>query len=173
MHHKPLLDGVVISGGEPTLQEDLINLCEHIKRWGFSIKLDTNGSRPSVIKALLQKNLVDYVAMDIKTGADLYPPQLMPLTDPGAIYRSIRLIMSSAPAYEFRTTCVKPFITRSTLTSIGRTIRGADLYILQQCQPDEVLYPGFFESSDVLYTDAELLELKNLMDPWVCRCVVR
>ena len=104
------LDGVVISGGEPTLQEDLPDLCENIKSLGYQVKLDTNGSRPDELEFLIKRDLVDYVAMDIKTDPYNYDPLIHKGFYPEDLLSSIRIIMESARDYEFRTTCVKGFV---------------------------------------------------------------
>ena len=101
---KGLLDGVVISGGEPTLQSDLVSLCEKVKRMGYSVKLDTNGSRPQALKRLIKDGLLDYIAMDIKTDPACYSPFTRGETHPDDIFSSIGIIMDSGLAYEFRTT---------------------------------------------------------------------
>ena len=107
---KRFLDGVVISGGEPTLQKGLVCLCEKIKKMGYPVKLDTNGSRPKTVKKLVDEGLVDYIAMDIKTDPLHYPRSIKKDSDPDSILSSIQIIMNSALPYEFRTTCVKPIV---------------------------------------------------------------
>ncbi|MBW1821111.1 MAG: anaerobic ribonucleoside-triphosphate reductase activating protein, partial [Deltaproteobacteria bacterium] len=92
---KAFLDGVVISGGEPTLQKDLVSICEKVKNMGYPVKLDTNGSRPLVIKQLLDNGLVDYIAMDIKTDPFNYSPLIKKDFKPDSIISSIRIIMES------------------------------------------------------------------------------
>ena len=168
-----LLDGVVISGGEPTLHKDLMGLCEKIKAMGYPLKLDTNGSRPQVVKRLVDEGLVDYVAMDIKTDPYRYSPLIVRAPMPESILSSIRITMESAPAYEFRTTCVKPLVDASTVLKIVRLIKGAMLYALQGFNEVPVLHPEFFHGTDSVCSRDELMDLKALAEPWVERCIVR
>ena len=170
---RSFLDAVVISGGEPTLQPELGLLCEKIKQLGYSVKLDTNGSRPKVLQQLLAAGLVDYVAMDIKTDPAHYSPYIQKKGDPGCILESIRIIMESAPAYEFRTTCVKPLVNAASIETIGRLIRGAQLYVLQHFQNTDILQPQFFRAIDHTFSNDELEDLQSLIQPYVDQCLIR
>jgi pyruvate formate lyase activating enzyme len=162
-NRKGFLDGVVISGGEPTLQKDLFDLCKHIKQMGYPVKLDTNGSRPQVLKRLIAEGLVDYIAMDLKTDP----------CNVSAILSSIEIIMSSARAYEFRTTCVKPIVTAGVVEDICRLIEGAGLYALQRFHKSQILHPDFFKDANYEYNDDEIKQLKAIAEPWVKQCIVR
>ena len=164
---------MVISGGEPTLQEDLFDLCQHIKQMGYPVKLDTNGSRPRVIKQLIDDGLVDYIAMDLKTEPAKYATYIKRNCDLAAILSSIQIIMESAIAYEFRTTCVKPIVTAQIIENICRLIPGAAVYALQRFHKTEMLQPEFFKEIDCEYTDDEMLQLKTVAEPWVNQVVVR
>jgi len=168
-----VLDGVVISGGEPTLQKDLLSLCEKIKQFGYQVKLDTNGSRPEVIEQLILEGLVDFLAMDIKADPFHYSPNILRDYDPGDILSSIRIIMQSEIAYEFRTTCVKPIVDRHAIESISSTIKGASLYALQRFRNNRVLRPEFFDGTEASYTEDELLQLKTMAAKWVNTCIIR
>jgi pyruvate formate lyase activating enzyme len=95
---KGLLDGVVVSGGEPTLQKGLVDFLRRVKAMGFRVKLDTNGSRPQVLRVLFAENLVDYVAMDIKTSPDRYAPDLWDRVSPEILKESISLIADLSQA---------------------------------------------------------------------------
>jgi pyruvate formate lyase activating enzyme len=167
------LDGVVISGGEPTLQNDLPAFVSRIKREGFAVKLDTNGSHPRMIQELMEKNLLDYVAMDIKTDPSLYPRFIKREIDPDGIRSSVKLIMASGIAYEFRTTCVRPFVDAETVGTIGRLIQGCSLYVLQPFRQTRVLQPDFFENRKAGYDQEEMVQLKTIAEPWVKTCIVR
>ena len=167
------LDGVVISGGEPTLQTDLIQICTQIKNLGYPLKLDTNGSRPGVLRHLIDEGLVDYIAMDLKTDPYLYTTYIKPDCNPDPIFSSIQIIMNAGIDYEFRTTCVKPIVTRLTVERICERIHGARLYVLQHFRKNEILHPEFFRDCDYEYCDDELRQLKALADQWVDKCIIR
>ena len=168
------LDGVVISGGEPTLQKNLAKLCEAIKELGYSIKLDTNGSRPRDLRLLLERGLVDYIAMDIKTDPSRYNPLVAKICNPEDILSSIETIMGAAPDYEFRTTCVKGFIDRDTIGSIVKIIKNARLYALQNFHSAEILHPEFFDrNASPEFGESEMMAFKSIAEPWVQECVIR
>jgi len=170
---KGFLEGVVISGGEPTLQDDLPEVCRTIKHMGYPVKLDTNGSRPQVLKRLVNSALVDYIAMDIKTEPAQYAPFIQHNFNPDPLKESIRIVMASSVEYEFRTTCVKPLVDAAVIEHISRLIRGAPLYALQQFQPNDVLCPEFFQQNNCRYTEQELMSFKSIAQPWVSECLVR
>jgi pyruvate formate lyase activating enzyme len=170
---KGFLDGVVISGGEPTLQADLFDLCRDIKEMGYPVKLDTNGSRPRAIKRLIAEGLVDYIAMDLKTDPVKYATYIQPNCNVSDILSSIDIIMNSAIDHEFRTTCVKPIVTAETIENIIRLIEGARLYALQRFHQSDVLHPEFFKEAGYEYSDAELEQLKVVAEPFVNQVIVR
>jgi pyruvate formate lyase activating enzyme len=168
-----LLDGVVISGGEPTLHKNLSLLCERLKLMGYAVKLDTNGSRPRVIKRLMEEGLVDYIAMDIKTDPYHYPPYINKNGNTDHILDSIQFIMGSSVGYEFRTTCAKRIVDASIVEKIAKIIKGARLYALQRFHGNEILHPEFFQESEGGYNDNEMLFLRSIAKPWVKKCIVR
>ena len=167
------LDGVVVSGGEPTLQPGLPGLCEEIKGFGYPVKLDTNGSRPQVLQELINNSLVDYIAMDLKTDPVLYRSYIKPGCNPDPILDSIRIIMASGIDYEFRTTCVKPIVAFETIENMSRLIKGARLYALQRFRNNEVLHPEFFGGVENEYSEEELQRFKAVAEPWVKECILR
>lgn len=171
--HKHFLDGVVVSGGEPTLHKDLLFICEKIKQLGYPVKLDTNGSRPEVLKTLIDRGLVDYIAMDIKTDPFEYSPFIRKDNDPNQIISCIHSIMESSIPYEFRTTCIKPFVSDRIIEQIAKHIAGSELYALQRFSHTEVLHPEFFQNNECLFDDDELLNLKSIAEPWVQTCIIR
>jgi pyruvate formate lyase activating enzyme len=170
---RSLLEGVVISGGEPTLHADIHALCESVRALGYPVKLDTNGSRPDVLRELLANGLVDYIAMDIKTAPQCYAPVFQSAGSPAAICRSIEIIMDAAPAYEFRTTCVRPIIDEAVIAVIARTIAGADRYVLQHFENQRLLAPSFFAHTDPAIGPRRLLGMKAVAQRWVKRCSIR
>ena len=170
---KGLLDGVVISGGEPTLAKDLPPLCEKIKGMGYAVKLDTNGSRPQVIKHLIKEGLLDYIAMDIKTAPSEYARFVKKDEDSTDIRASIQIIMESSVPYEFRTTCVKPLVDNDIIESVAKTIKGANRYVLQRFNDTRILHPEFFKEVKPEYDMDELTSLQTIARPWVKECILR
>lgn len=170
---KGFLDGVVISGGEPTIHNDIKSVCKNIKTLGYPVKLDTNGSNPSVIENLIDEGLIDYIAMDIKTDPALYSFFVKYGCESADIISSIKNIMNSAIDFEFRTTCVKPFISQPVIEKISAIIKGASLYILQHFQNKNVLDPDFFAVENCEFKEEEMLELKLTAEPFVKSCMIR
>lgn len=171
---KGLLDGVAITGGEPCLQPDLANFCYNIKKMGFKVKLDTNGTYPKILEIIFKDKLVDYVAMDIKSDLATYSTAAGINIDLQAVQQSIGLIMEKAPGYEFRTTCVKSLINENIIKNIGEMIKGAEHYILQPCSRDmDVLNPDFIQEQDGFFSEKELFSLKNIVRKFVKKCDLR
>jgi pyruvate formate lyase activating enzyme len=170
---RTLLEGVVISGGEPTLHADLPELCRRVKALGFPLKLDTNGSRPQMIKRLIAEGLVDYLAMDIKTEPERYAGEIDPRSDSGALLESLQAIMASGIDYEFRTTCVKPWVTPATVARIACLIQGSRLYALQTFRSDRLLQPDFFNGMDAAFSPEEMATLQRIAEPHVSCCTWR
>jgi pyruvate formate lyase activating enzyme len=168
-----LLDGVVISGGEPTLWDDLDALCRKIRDLGMTVKLDTNGSRPDVIEALSRNGLVDYIAMDLKTAPEHYGPPLCDQKVRPAVLRSIDVIMTGGVDYEFRTTCVRPFVSESRMRPMAEAIRGARRLILQRFNPQKALAPDYENISQAGLAMEELISLQRLVAPFVESCSIR
>jgi len=171
---KGLIDSVVISGGEPTLQNELVLLCKKIKEMDYVVKLDTNGSNPKTIKHLIDEGLVDYVAMDIKSDPFHYPPFIAKDYDPNQILLSIETIMGSGTPYEFRTTCVKPIVDEQGIENIAKIIKGAERHVLQRFHHENgVLNPLFFKKNGGGHNEDQLKKLKSIAEPLVTKCVLR
>lgn len=135
------LDGVVISGGEPTIQSDLPVFVHQIKTMGFSVKLDTNGSKPNVLRELLENDLVDYIAMDVKAPFAIYD-RLTGVHPPTArIKESIKLIARSGIAHEFRTTVVEPLLSPEDVLSIKKLVPAGSTHRLQKFRSEHALDP--------------------------------
>lgn len=127
-----LLDGVVLSGGEPLLQPDAADFLRKIRQMGFAVKLDTNGFFPDQLSAILEEGLVDYVAMDIKNAPEKYPITCgIPGLDTAPVAESVKLLRQSGVDFEFRTTLVREFHTPEDLLAIGRWLEGSPRYFLQ------------------------------------------
>ncbi len=166
------LDAVVVTGGEPTLQEDLEPFLEKIRKMGFLIKLDTNGSNPDVLKDLLSANLVDYIAMDIKAPLEKYSEVAKVPIDKTDIQESIELIKQSTVDHEFRTTIAKNVLSKEDVVNIAKMLQGEKLYILQRCVPTKILDPLFLAQFEP-YTHEELEQIANLIENYVLQCLVR
>lgn len=133
-----ILDGVVISGGEPTLMPDLIDKIIEIKKLGYLVKLDTNGTNPDILKELIDEKLIDYVAMDIKAPLTKYGKVVNnPNVDTEKIAKSIEILKSGVIDYEFRTTLVSELINELDVIAIGRMLKGAKNLFLQQYKLSE------------------------------------
>ncbi len=139
-----ILDGVCVTGGEPLLYPGLESFLKRVKELGFAVKLDTNGSFPNRLKALVTQGLVDYVAMDIKNTPEKYPLTVgLPSFDVTPIMESVSFLLSGAVDYEFRTTVVEQFHTPQDIGEIAKWIQGAPRYFLQ----------NFEDSGDLIGSD--------------------
>lgn len=152
---KGRIDGVVITGGEPCIQKDLVEFIKKVKDLGFLVKLDTNGCFPEI----LQKSMayVDYIAMDIKAPLDNYSKIVNVNVDEENIKKSINLIMNSGIEYEFRTTVVRSMLSKNDFDKIGDLISGAKRYYLQKFVSSKILDEKL--SKDSSYTDEEFSEI--------------
>ena len=145
-----LLDGVAVSGGEPTLYKGLENLLVQIKALGYAVKLDTNGSRPAILRSLVEKGLVDYVAMDVKNGPEAYGRTVgLEGLDLTATEESLRYLIGGAVDYELRTTLVEPLHTEESILSMGRWLaslvpgkKPRQLFLQRFVDRDTVLFSG-------------------------------
>ena len=159
---RKLLDGVCITGGEPTIQKDLKEFIEKVKSLGLKVKLDTNGSHPEVIKELLDNNLIDYIAMDIKTVFSKYNQIANRKVDTDALRSSIDLIKNSNIDYEFRTTVVKAFVSYEDLIFILDYLN-CKKYYLQKFEDRQSNIVYHLEA----YSDEELKEIySNLKEKY-------
>ena len=159
-----VLEGVCITGGEPTLYPDLPEFIQKIKSMNFKVKLDTNGTNPDMIKALLRENMIDYVAMDIKNSQEKYSlttgtqqPQLQLLDE------TIHYLITSTYDYEFRTTIVKELHSKEDILSIAHWIQGAKAYYLQSYRDSgDIITPGYHSHSK-----DTLLEYAAIISPYI------
>lgn len=139
-----ILEGVCISGGEPTLHPDLPMLCREIKSLGYPVKLDTNGTNPGLLLKLAGEHLIDYVAMDIKSSPGRYPKLTgIAAPDMECICQSVQWLLSDPLPYEFRTTVVQELHTEEDFSEISRWLAGARQYFLQAYRDSpQVIRPG-------------------------------
>lgn len=157
---KNMLEGVVVTGGEPTISPDLIPFLSRIKNLGYSVKLDTNGYMPSVLKDAVSSGSVDYVAMDIKTSLDEYSALSGVKCDTSRIKESIDFLLNGSVDYEFRTTVVEELHKRENFEKIGETIKGCRRYYLQSfVQSEDTIEKGFTAPS--IETMNNYVELLN------------
>jgi pyruvate formate lyase activating enzyme len=171
--HSGWIDGVVITGGEPTLQDGLPELAERIKKMGLLVKLDTNGTAPDVVRQLIHDRLVDYVAMDIKApfSAERYEPVAGVPCDIAALEDTAALLLQNGGDYEFRTTVCPAFLNSDDVVQIAQAIRGAKRYILQLFQPKSCLDPAMLSVQP--YTRAQVRSFAARASEFVSTCTVR
>lgn len=144
-----ILEGICITGGEPTLHADLPDLIREIRACGYPVKLDTNGTNPDLLSSLIDEGLLDYVAMDIKAGRENYQ-NVCGLTEDAAartllekVSRSVRLLLQNSVDYEFRTTVVRGLHTETDFLDIAQWLSGCRRYFLQSFRDcDEILLQG-------------------------------
>ena len=165
-----LLDGVAITGGEPTLHPDLPDFIARIRELGYLIKLDSNGTSPAMLRRLIENGMVDYIAMDIKNSPALYAATAgLPSLDLGPIRESVSLLLEGMVDYEFRTTTVKPFHTDESMTEAAQWIAGAKAYYLQGFVDSGNLIAGGMEA----FTREELEHFAELIRPCVPTVQIR
>ncbi len=161
---KGMLDGVVITGGEPCLQKDLVPFSQKIKNSGFLVKIDTNGSLPGVIEELLQKKVVDYIAMDVKTDLEGYK-DLTGIEDTKSVVRSIKLLKNSKIDYEFRTTVVKKLHTKVNIENIGKLLEGERNFSLQNFKHGKSISSKFDKLNE--FSKDELEEFSDILKKYI------
>ncbi|MDR0590434.1 MAG: anaerobic ribonucleoside-triphosphate reductase activating protein [Puniceicoccales bacterium] len=138
------LEGVVISGGEPTLQRDLPNFIEKVRRLGFRVKLDTNGTRPDILEDLMGRGVLDFIAMDVKHEWSRYAEASgLEGVEVEAIRRSADLVIGGEVDYEFRTTVIRDFHDARDIVAISQQISGAKSYVVQEFIPEKTLDASF------------------------------
>jgi pyruvate formate lyase activating enzyme len=140
---KDWLEGICITGGEPLLHKDLGDFLSLLKERGLSVKLDTNGSFPSQLDALIAKNLIDSIAMDVKAPLERYEEVTRTKVDKEKIKKSVDIIMRSGVDYMFRITAVPGLIDEKGMTEIGQMLEGAKVFQIQQFVPENTLDPAF------------------------------
>jgi len=166
------LDAVVLTGGEPCLQKDLPEFIRKIKALGFLVKLDTNGSHPEVLAKLIKEKLVDYIAMDLKAPEDKYKTVTGVRADFKKVRRSVKLIMRSDLPYEFRTTVVPGLINKDDIAAMGRIIKGADKWYLQNFKSNVALVGRELEDR-VPYNARQMKAMAEIGKKFAKKCEVR
>jgi len=173
---KGLLEGVVICGGEPCLNSGLPSFIKKIKKMGFSIKLDTNGSKPKMLKKLIDSNLIDYVALDVKVPKEKYFQVLGVAVD--EIEQSMEILKENKIDYEFRTTVVPTVLDKYDVMEIAKWISGSSQrfggqgkYYLQNFRPEKTIDPNFETIKP--YDDKYILNIKEVISPFFEICGIR
>ena len=167
---RSFVDGVVVSGGEPTLDPDLPGILRSIKELGLLVKLDTNGLRPDVLEDLLAEKLLDYVALDLKTSPARYD-ELGARGGGENLKQSIELLLHAPMDYEFRTTCAPGLVGAEELSELGRYVSGGRIWVLQQFQPGPSLDPCWREKDP--YPVETIRGFGDLIQPYVEEVVLR
>ena len=165
------LDAVVITGGEPTLQSGLKQFILGVKQLGFLTKLDTNGTNPEILNELINENLLDYIAMDIKAPLRKYHLITQTIQNTDKIQSSIDIIKNSTVDYEFRTTIVKSQLSFEDFQEIGALLDGAKKYYLQKFVPTKLLDMNL--KNETTYTDEEFEQITNLLKKNIKTVLVR
>ncbi len=168
---KGKIEGVCITGGEPTLWPELLDFIKKIKRRGFLVKLDTNGTRPDVVRQATRRKLVDYIAMDIKNHLGKYEKTTGTKMDKERIKLSVDLIRNSGIPYEFRTTVVPGLHTEQDFLKIAKWLKGSRFYALQEFQGQKTLDPGL--PSRIKNKKLNLKKIQKKIDPFFDRVEVR
>ena len=168
---KRLLEGVVICGGEPTIHKELPGFVKKIKKLGYLVKLDTNGSNPKMIKKLIDDKLIDYVAMDVKLPKNKYPKIFKGGVKIENIEKSIKILKEGKIDYEFRTTVVPTILDKEDIMKIAKWLSPAKKYYLQNFRAEKTIDPKFEKIKP--YPDKYLLEIQKAVSPFFEVCGLR
>lgn len=165
------LDAVSITGGEPTLQPDLEDFLKRVKKKGFAVKLDSNGTDPKTLKSLLKQGLVDYMAMDVKAPLEDYERIVRMPVDAKKLRESINIIKTLAPEYEFRTTWARELLKPEDILEIANEIKGAKNYFLQNFVDSKTL--DLAAETYITFTEEEFEKIKPELESLVGKLGVR
>ncbi len=170
-----LLDGVCVSGGEPTLTPTLWEFLKKIKELGFAVKLDTNGSRPTVLKKLVEDRLVDYVAMDVKNSPALYPETVGVTLDLADTEESLRFLIEGNVPYELRTTLVEPLHTAASIAEMGQWLAA----LVPGKKPEQLFLQSFVDRDTVVFaglsapSEDEVAQYADILSQYVEKVTIR
>lgn len=168
---RELLEGVVVCGGEPTIHQDLPDFIKKIKKLGYLVKLDTNGSNPEMLEKLIEDKLIDYVAMDIKLPKEKYPKIFGKRLEIENIEKSIEILKQNKIDHEFRTTITPTILDKEDILRIAQWISGARKYFLQNFRPEKTIDPKFEKIKP--YPEEYLLEIQLAVSPFFETCQIR
>jgi len=166
------LEGVVITGGEPTLHPDLPSFIKKIKDMGYLVKLDTNGTNPEMVTELIKEKLIDYIAMDLKAPLEKYEETVNVKLDYNNIKKSVKIISQSGLPYEFRTTVVPGLLVKEDFQEMGKLIKGTAKWYLQNFKSDTDLVDENYKKQKG-YTAKEMAEFAAIGREYVDLCEVR
>jgi pyruvate formate lyase activating enzyme len=167
MERKRYVDSVVVTGGEPTIHNELPGFLARLKENGFDVKLDTNGFKPDALRACLP--CVDYIAMDVKTSPERY--QGLGGEDVSLLVDSVGVIMEGGVDYEFRCTVVPGFVDAETIKEMGELVKGAKRFVFQQYRSEKTLDPSYIEVKP--YSDEYIKELEEIMQDYVEEVILK
>ncbi len=168
---KGLLEAIVICGGEPTVNKDLPDFIKEIKKFGYLIKLDTNGSNPEMLQKLIDEKLIDYVAMDVKAPKEKYEKTIGVKIDIKKIEKSVNILKKGIIGYEFRTTIIPGIIDKEDVFKIAKWIGPAQKYFLQNFKAEKTIDPKFEKIKP--YSDEYMEEIKKAVQPYFKECEIR
>ena len=166
------LEGIVISGGEPTLHPDLPLFIEKIKKIGYLVKLDSNGTNPKMLEKLIVAGLIDYIAMDLKAPLEKYESVVGVKVNCDNLRKSVKIIMESGLPYEFRTTVVPGLLGSEDFVPMGEFIKGASKWYLQNFKSDTELVDGNYKLKSA-YSNKQMAEFAAIGKKYVNLCEVR
>lgn len=166
---KGILDGVCVSGGEPTIHPELPELIKEIKKLGYLVKLDTNGTHPDMLHYLIQEGLIDYAAMDVKSGLSSYASCCGCEASINSILKSIEILKEHRIPYEFRTTVVAELHKKNDILEIGNMLQGASKYFLQSFVPSEQVPVDLFHAPSI----EVLKEYQRTLKPLIPNTFIR
>jgi len=166
-----LIEGICLTGGEPTINKDLPDFIKKIKKLKYLVKIDTNGSNPKMLKNLINKKLVDYIALDVKSPREKYNKICKKRVNIKNIERSIKLLQENKVEYEFRTTVTPSLLEKEDILKIARWISPAKKYYLQNFRPEKTIDPKFEKIKP--YPQEYLLEIQRAIAPFFEICQVR
>jgi len=169
---KGMLEGLVISGGEPLMQNDIVSFVEKVKKIGYQVKIDTNGMYPEKLKELIDKELVDYIAMDVKAPKNKYDNLTGVNIDIKKIEKSIEIIRKSSVNYEFKTTFAPKLLTKKDIVEIAIWLKGSKKFYLQQFNNEVNLISSKLQNSSP-YSKDQLIDTLKDIKPYFEYCDVR
>ena len=166
------IEGIVITGGEPTMHNDLPEFIKKIKALGFKVKLDTNGTIPEMVKKIIDEKIIDYIAMDLKAPLEKYSTIVGVPIDCQKIVESVKIVIESGLPHEFRTTVTPGFLEKDDFSKMGQIIQGADAWYLQKFKSDTDLVDPLLQGK-AAFSSKEMEEMAEIGSKFVKICQLR